>query len=211
MLPNDGPATVGGVALPAGRRIDDALWSTDEEPKDVFGLWSALAAKFGETGLWPVVVFGYAGDWDLEPDEDWQELACADAESLLRRRWKDHGEFPGLGHGGDAIGAEPPAVGDYVAALALVPVARGADVVGLLGWEASWRPAAATAVLRSWEDRYGVRLIGMGGATMYLHVQRPPQGEDITKAAAELRAFCRDLDGDPAAMAAQPLWSFWWD
>jgi hypothetical protein len=210
-LPGVGPTTVGGVALPAGRRIEDSLWSTDEPPAGALDLWSALAARFAETGLWPIVVFGYAGDWDLEPDEDWQALADQDAETVLRRRWKSDAEFPGLGQGGDASGHEPTSAPESVAALALVPVERGADVPGLIGCEASWRPGSVSAVLRSWEDRYGARLLGMGGATLYLNVQRPPQGDEIPKAAAELRAFCRDLDGDPATMAAHAQWSFWWD
>jgi hypothetical protein len=142
---------------------------------------------------------------------DWEQLADVDAETLLRRRWKGDGDFPGLGRGGDATGAEPTSAPEGIAALALVPVSRGADVPGLVGREASWQPGSVSAVLRSWEDRYGVRLLGMGGATLYLNVQRPPRGGEIVKAAAELRAFCRDLVGDATTMAAQPLWSFWWD
>jgi hypothetical protein len=184
---------------------------THEAPDDALGLWSALAARFGETGLWPVVAFGYAGDWDLEPDDDWEQLADQDAETVLRRRWNHPGEFPGLGQGGAATSAAPKPVGEVVAGLALVAVSRGADVPGLIGWEGSWPPGSVSAVLRSWEDRYGVQLLGLGGATMYLHVQRPPRGEDVTKAAAELRAFCPDIVDDPTTMAAQALWSFWWD
>jgi hypothetical protein len=85
-LPGDGPATVGGIALPAGSRVSEFLWWTDEAPNDAVGLWSEFAARFGETGLWPLVVFGYAGDWDLYPDEDWEDLANEDVETLLRRR-----------------------------------------------------------------------------------------------------------------------------
>jgi hypothetical protein len=213
-LPDDGPVTVGSVALPEGRRVAGCLWSTNGAPQDALGLWSRLAEQFGETGLWPVIVFGPYGtsDWDLEPDEVWQELAETDAETLLRARWKGHGDFPGLGHGGEPIAAAPRSAPDSVAALALVPVTRGADVPGLIGWEASWVPGTLSAVLRSWEDRYGAQLLGLAGANLYLHVRRPPlPGEDRIKAAAELSAFCSDMDDDPATMAAESLWSFWWD
>ena len=139
-LPADGPASVGGVALPSGGRAGEFLWSTHEALDDGLGLWSALAARFGETGLWPVIAFGYAGDWDLEPDEDWEQLAGQDAESLLRRAWSHGDEFPGLGHGGAANGDAPKPVGEAIAGLALVAVPRGADVPGLIGWESRGRP-----------------------------------------------------------------------
>ena len=58
-------------------------------------------------------------------------------------------------------------------------VARPADVLAVIGWGGldnrgdSLLPL--TAVLRSWEDRFGARLIAVGDADAGLFVERPPR------------------------------------
>ncbi|MGD0606908.1 MAG: DUF4253 domain-containing protein [Streptosporangiaceae bacterium] len=54
-----------------------------------------------------------------------------------------------------------------------------ADVLPVVGWgdlvdrgEALLPP---TAILRSWEDRFGARLIAVGDADLGLFVKRPPR------------------------------------
>ncbi|MFC7752265.1 DUF4253 domain-containing protein [Tsukamurella soli] len=105
----------------------------------------------------------------------------------------------------------------------LVPVARPADVPAALGWigatNSELRGAELTAVLRSWEDRFGAVLIGLGFDTMTVQLSRLPQGADEIQAIlGEHYAFCADnIDqGLPADQYAEGLsewlhWDFWWD
>lgn len=54
--------------------------------------------------------------------------------------------------------------------------------------------AKISAVLRSWEDRYATRVVGLAGyATLYLSVAAPPRTyQDALHIAAEHFAFCPD-------------------
>ena len=83
-----------------------------------------------------------------------------------------------------------------------------------------------SAVLRSWEDRFGARLLQFGPrAKIRLLVSRPPRTKDAALAvAAELWAFGDrtwvthpseeqvDSVADIASLIIdQPIWGFWWD
>ena len=60
-----------------------------------------------------------------------------------------------------------------VARLGLVPCRRPADSVALIGWLGAINvigPAEVAAVLRSWEERFGVALSGLGFDTLTLRV-----------------------------------------
>jgi Domain of unknown function (DUF4253) len=75
--------------------------------------------------------------------------------------------------------------------------------------------------VRSWEDRFGARLLEVGFAEIRLLVQRPPRSLGTAqRVAAEHWAFADESDdigsagvGDiAAALLTQPaLWQFWWD
>jgi len=107
--------------------------------------------------------------------------------------------------------------------LGLVPVERGADIPGFLGWNAadeSQEPGGLSAVLRGWEDRFGVRVVRLGYNTLVLSVAAPPASlAQALPIAAEHFAFCRDNFGYSAGSLteyAQELvgvghWSFLWD
>ena len=110
--------------------------------------------------------------------------------------------------------------------LGLVPADRSADVPAVVGWEgaANFETDAGklSAVLRSWEDRFGVRVIGLGFAELYVSVAAPPATMDqALRVAAEHFAFCPDnvwqerrpftLAGYAARLVDSPLWTFWWD
>ena len=106
--------------------------------------------------------------------------------------------------------------------LGLVPVDRGADVPRATGWWASEEisPGAVSAVLRSWEDRFGARLIRIGFNTMVVSVAAPPTTlPDAHRVAAEHLAFCQENVGYPEgalARYAEDLiganhWAFWWE
>ena len=81
-------------------------------------------------------------------------------------------------------------------------------------------PAALSAVLRSWEDRFGALLVLMEAATLWLSVAAPPMTEaECLGIAAEHFTFCPDVDGeDPrplrtyaSTLRGRNSWRFWWD
>jgi hypothetical protein len=106
--------------------------------------------------------------------------------------------------------------------LGLVPVARPADVPAAVGWSGADGDdvVALSAVLRSWEDRFGAVLVRMGRATLDVAVAAPPWvGSECLAIAAEHFAFCDDtFGGNPGTLRdyanllrGRTRWSFWWD
>lgn len=77
-----------------------------------------------------------------------------------------------------------------------------------------------SAVVRDWEDRFGVRVIAVGFAILHLSVAAPPTDLDhALRVAAEHLAFCPDnvrqgaetLRGYAKEILGAPSWGFWWD
>jgi hypothetical protein len=82
-----------------------------------------------------------------------------------------------------------------------------------------------SAVLRSWEDRFGAVLIEVGFDHIRMLVRRPPRTlADARAVAAELLVMCNEfwpIDkpgiavGDVRGIARHsldiPIWSMWWD
>jgi hypothetical protein len=108
------------------------------------------------------------------------------------------------------------------ARIGLVPADRPADVLARLGWEGavnSRLTADITAVLRSWEDRFGARLLEVGFDHIRLLVSRPPRTlEEALPIAAEHVVFsdkahaeCEYVSQIAAAIVDNPFWDFWWD
>jgi Domain of unknown function (DUF4253) len=161
-----------------------------------------------------------AACWSAAQDEEGDDTAAAAAMAPFGRR------FPGLA----PAEAEPlprAQLEEAVAALAparigLVAADRPADVLPRLGWSGvvNWydSPLPVAAVLRSWEERFGARLLEVGFADIRLLVERPPRSlAAAERVAAEHYVFCDAADGtnDIASIAASlvsaPIWSFWWD
>ncbi|WP_327177242.1 DUF4253 domain-containing protein [Streptomyces sp. NBC_01335] len=109
---------------------------------------------------------------------------------------------------------------------ALVPARRSADIPAALGWTGPVNHesdvARLCAVLRSWEDRFDIRVVVLGFDTLTVSVGRPPTTlAEANALAAEHFAFCPDtIDQNPpydlAAYAEKSVlnresWSFWWD
>jgi Domain of unknown function (DUF4253) len=162
--------------------------------------------------------------WDSAvpiPEED----EAADAELLAPYSRA----FPGLSaSAGPQIGADnvagamaslPPPL-----RLGLVAASRPADVPAITGWMGAGNyidtPSPLASVLRSWEDRFGARLVHLGFDTMNLLVERPvPSNEAALAVAAEHFAFCPDnvyqgagsIRRYAAALPGAAIWSFWWD
>lgn len=107
--------------------------------------------------------------------------------------------------------------------LGLVAAERSADAPSVTGWQGPANyiddTAQVSAVLRSWEDRFGARLVGMGFADLYVSVPAPPASRaEALPIAAEHFALCPDNIGQMDGLAAyadglvgESLWSFWWD
>jgi len=110
--------------------------------------------------------------------------------------------------------------------VALVHARRSADIPAAMGWSGALNHendvAALCAVLRSWEDRFGLRLVALGSDTLTATVAAPPRTEEEAEAiAAEHFAFCPDnitqghfetlRDYAHKALLAKPTWHFWWD
>jgi Domain of unknown function (DUF4253) len=104
-----------------------------------------------------------------------------------------------------------------------LPPGRPADVLAVIGWSGmtNWGDPLLplTAVLRSWEDRFGARVIDVGFADLRLFVERPPR---TRQAALQLAAEqvhladdcidgCRDVRRIAARLLNGPVWTFWWD
>jgi hypothetical protein len=272
-LPDDGPARVGAIALPAGRRItpyDDAdnpldaiAWVTSSVVPDAGLAWAALSDVHDETGLVPVLLADDEDDSDyfFEEPSDVAEVDRLDAAELLAGRWQgrlpSEGEeqvepawtrerapftrhFPSLAppehtplpsarlH--QTLSSLPPA------RIGLIPARRPADALPVVGWittdddlgYAPFPPEPVSpavwmaAVLRSWEDRFGARLLNIGpGAEIRLLIHRPPLAPDTASiVAAEHWAFADECDDCGHADIAQiitalqnqpPIWQFWWD
>jgi hypothetical protein len=226
-LPEEGELRLGAVMLPPGRRIvpqagprEPVAWVTTQPVPDPGLIWSALSDAHLETGLVPVVLTDGEKDEDFffaAPD-DLAELDHLDAADVLGTRLAPHeaGKLS-MAECQQVLGSLPPAP------IGLIPARRPADVLPTVGWRTTGRfPTSLpiAAVLRSWEARFGARLLDVGpGAQIRLLVERPPRGmEAAERVAAEHLAFCdesagqglHDLAGIAASLVNAPVWTCWW-
>jgi hypothetical protein len=113
---------------------------------------------------------------------------------------------------------------DIARYVALVPVGCSAGIPAAIGWLGMTNHTGSrelSAVLRSWEDRFGTRVVGMAGASLYVSVAAPPRSmEQAQLLALEHYLLCPDnIEQNPDVVFstyAQRLigntgWSFWWD
>ncbi len=234
------------------------LWVSDDEVSEPVEIWARLAEQFPSTSLWPLLLHGL-GDgsgrpWasgELSPVAE-AEIDALDPQTVLEDAWHgwlvpiDNPWAPGtgplapFGPGFPGLTAGQPASFDEVlpvdpggsALLGLVSCRRTADAIALAGWYGSINrigSAEVSAVLRSWEDRFGAVLVGLGFATITLLVTRPPTTEeDALHAAAEVAALCPDalwqpesqpssvtrdctLEAISRALVREPVWRLWFD
>ncbi|MFG2772850.1 DUF4253 domain-containing protein [Streptomyces sp. NPDC048350] len=232
-------------ATDAGPWHEPLLWCADKPAAP--GTWSALGAPAARRGLLPVLVDlggpqGGPERWDLMPGEV-SYPGDHDPADVLAEYWEayaaENEDWPGLGESMPAATATPDVraaeIADALAGkcpswftdphLALVSARRSADIPAAVGWTGPVNhdndTARLCAVLRSWEDRFGIRVVGLGFDMLVLSVAAPPA--DLTEAeevAAEHFAFCPDnvLQGDPGTwesyaknLIREYTWTFWWD
>jgi len=123
-----------------------------------------------------------------------------------------------------ATGAPEEVVRSVSGRIGLVGVTRPADVLSVLGWMGPVNHygdmGMLSAVLRSWEDRFGAILVSVGFDVLTLGVERPPSNIELALAVtAEHFASCSDnvyqgvgsIEAYAKALVGQQAWTFWWD
>lgn len=238
-----------GNGLPPGHMVtaeegDGAAvaWISDEilpaARLDV--LIRGLADAFPTSGLWPVRAVGLedgnlARPWgDGEMDGPITEIPDAlavltrgDAEFAAEYPDAEAPTVPPVTALAPAVAGPDTEAGSLQTgedgALMLVPVARPADVPAALGWWGAvnydYTGGDHAAVLRSWEDRFGAVLVGIGFDILLVQAGRRPQTqEQIDGLLREHYAYCPDnidqgepVDGYRAGLTEWTHWHFWWD
>jgi hypothetical protein len=216
------------------------LWARLRKAHARSGLWPVLVSSYDGNPKVPWV----AGEVSPEPVASIDSLHAAEVLAGFWNEWVEDGgdlrELEPFGHGWPGLaqatdgGQEPAEFADQfvrdhedgTSRIMLVPAARSADVITSVGWQGplnfSNDMAPLSSVLRSWEDRFGVRLVELGFDTLGLTIAAPPvTTEHAEHVAAEHFAFCPDniVQGlaptirEYAARMVQgkTVWSFWWD
>ncbi|MFF8379615.1 DUF4253 domain-containing protein [Streptomyces sp. NPDC015661] len=169
---------------------------------------AAVEALFGEQPGYAEVVAPFAAGWPglapalpLRTDPD--RAAAAIAEALTE-----------------------PGTWQAEAHPALVPARRSADIPAVIGWTGPLNHendvARLCTVLRSWEDRFGARVVALTPGELLVSVAAPPRTpEEAEAVAAEHFAFCPDnitqghydtlREYAREALLNAPVWRFWWD
>jgi hypothetical protein len=212
------PIQLDGYGGDTRRPWDDGDFTTPEDPRKADRLDVGAVLQ----DLWR--------DWIPLPDQDDAEWIEIRAPFTL--------EFPGLAaperktltpaERQQALDSVLPRIrlansATPTARIGLVAAGRPADVLPVIGWGGLANRGESllplTAVLRSWEDRFGARLIDVGYADLRLLVERPPRTLDAAQyIAAEhvvladecIEAF-RDIPNIAARLVNAPIWTFWWD
>lgn len=148
--------------------------------------------------------------------------------------------FPGLAlaerTSGDGSRYEEAIRHSPAARIGLVATSRPADIPAVIGWagvvnhfQGDHGPVVLSAMMRSWEDRFGARLFRLGFDTMDFLVERPPSSEASALAVAAEHFSFAGTDGlndqglnsedEPITtlgslaklILGNPIWHFWWD
>jgi hypothetical protein len=162
--------------------------------------------------------------WDSVAEEDSDEGAV---ESDI-----PNGRWPGLASPGtsdrDADAAARRVAGELGAAypwlVGLVPADRGADALTVVGWggpcDHTNETQEISVVVRSWEERFGARVVAVGFDTLELSVATPPTTiEHARQVAIEHHAFGPDniwqevgsFEEYAKGLVGSDRWWFWWD
>ncbi|MBG0853371.1 DUF4253 domain-containing protein [Streptomyces spinoverrucosus] len=232
-----------GLDLPQGQLIDTLLWHADVPATP--GDWTALKGA-RTAGMLPLLIDVGGSQqgpeaWELMPGET-SYPGDHDPEEVLAEYWEDteDDDWPGLAPEPrpDTATPDPDALATEIAdhlltdgtwlkepRVALVPARRSADIPAAIGWSGPVNHendvARLCAVLRSWEDRFGVRVVALTFDQLILSVAAPPTiPAEAQAVAVEHYAFCPDtieqsstpsLHSYAEQLINQEIWSFWWD
>jgi hypothetical protein len=240
-VPSARRPTIAGVRLPPGHRAPDSLpsyWISDQPLEACGAAAGEIAEGFAETGLWPLL-----WPWDEDPVAylsqpfEPERVDAIDVEAVLRRGWEllaAHPaglvepvgpRFPGLA-AGSPVDPEPrrdpfelAGLTDAPARLMVVPCNRPADCVALIGGLAvEVDPAEISAVIRSWEERFGAVLVRVEPSFATLAITAPPTTPGLALGvAAEQFAFCPPDAVEPGSLQRHasllptaPAWPVAW-
>ncbi|MER5433972.1 DUF4253 domain-containing protein [Streptomyces sp. NPDC002588] len=227
-------------SLPPGRIVESygqdglLVWMSERKLLDADVWWQRLYAERARTGLYPVLLEYTEDTYEFKTDGD----GPVDAAAYLRGEWNPRSwpvfpEWPGLaapastGPDPDLCAAEAATAvvrEDRARCLALVQAERGSDVPVVLGWPGMGNHMTAdelSGVLRSWEDRFGARLVGLTHGETLLSAAAPPR--DLHEAhvlACEHYLACPDVFHNnfddwentyPQELLTLRRWRFWWD
>lgn len=199
------PADIGAVALEA----------------ELEARWRALRARQAR-GFDPTVFLDDARELIESAREEWEH------------GWPPYEEWPGLAPAAPGSGLDAAEVNRQVLAhilrqtgehpagghLALVRAGRPADIPAVMAWDAEAPHEFLSALLRSWEDRFGARVVGFEGATIHVSVTRPPVATADTSLVAMEHMLLGDDNHPPGdldfadyaeSLVGERHWFFWWD
>lgn len=239
--------------LPPGRLVGSppTYWVSEETVEA--DAWELATAARSKTGLAPAFIVEHDLEDSTPFGQPTSHIGQYDVDAVLRELWNDglvydgevdpemaeltapfNGRWPGLS---DALPfREDPdeLLREHVLVMAgentqllLTPAERNADIPGAMAWSGPvnhiQEPVEISVVLRSWEERFGTRILRIGFDTLELTVAAPPTtSEQAIAVAAEHYAFCPDAihqgytDTETLAEYAETLldddrWKFWWD
>ena len=190
------PVIVGAPEVLA--RLEEGFSISDETPEAI-----SVAAKTLKS---PADLMRWASDQEIEEPEvgDWPSKRFGLAGGVLELQTLD--------------GKPPKDV-----SILTVPGSDDAEAFARLRW-GDWNacppPEIHMAVLRSWRQRFGAELVGLGGDTLTFRVARLPKTRrEALEVAREAYAYCNDsvdqglgnLSNLAAAMMVDEWWGFWWD
>ncbi|WP_158607824.1 DUF4253 domain-containing protein [Nocardia panacis] len=224
------------------------LWVCDRRQLRLGELWSRLYDQRAGTGLYPLLLETPTPyDEDEQPDaQSWhnanlgytpvEKIDALDPYEVLRELWPSESEsvYAEIPSQWLHLAPEDTDVGPAARELArslgfgtlrligLVPTTSGADALTLCGWHGPLNltdsTEAISAVVRSWEQRFGAQVVMIGLDTLHLSVAAPPTSHaQALEIAAEHLAFCPDnfdfgtLDDYATKLIGQTRWNFWWD
>jgi hypothetical protein len=174
--------------------------------------------------------------WEWESDEE--DTPQEPDEEFLEMVEPFGTDWPGLAPAAPSLAVEPGTCAAQLAdslcdgtrawpkepRLALVPARRSADIPAAIGWTGPVNHdndvARLCAVLRSWEDRFGIRVVALGFDILVVSVAAPPAtAAEAEAVAAEHFAFCPDNIAQGAGslreyaeeLVGDRTWAFWWD
>jgi hypothetical protein len=182
VLPANGRPTVAGIRLPEGQRAGNGLplWSSDRPVSDALLVAARLAEAFPRTGLWPVLWLSQQPAASMDGPVGLRFIGRVNVAAWMKDMWRwNHqqdpqdplfvGPFPGIASAQSPSAAtenpfvildhsynqlDPDLRAPYE--LLLIPARRPADTVAITGLALSdTDDAVYSAVLRSWEDRFG--------------------------------------------------------
>jgi hypothetical protein len=203
-----------GLPGDALRPWDNGEFSRPEDPREADGLDAgALLENRWRGSVWPDADDPEAMEQWAPFNLEWPGLAAPERTPLTPAEQQDT-----LDMTLPRIRATHHATPE--ARIGLVAAGRPADVLSVIGWGGLANRGESvlplTAVLRSWEDRFGARLIDVGYADLRLFVERPPRTLEAAQRIAAEQVFladdcidgARDIPDIAVRLVNAPVWTF---